>query len=107
MVYKMSPNIAVYAKDIEAAKLFYSETLGFNVVSEGKDGVELSAGPNTLFLMEEDSFSGIVHELFVGDLDQARDELVAKGCTVLRWRGKGQDCYLQDPFGAIFNLWEK
>jgi hypothetical protein len=32
---------------------------------------------------------------------------VANGCKVLRWRGKGQDCYIQDPFGVIFNLWEE
>ena len=40
------------------------------------------------------------------DLEAARQELVASGCKVLRWRGKGQDCYIEDPFGVIYNIWE-
>ncbi len=40
------------------------------------------------------------------DLEAARQELVANGCKVLRWRGKGQDCYIEDPFGVIYNIWE-
>ena len=46
-------------------------------------------------------------ELFVRDLEGAREELLANGCEVIRWRGKGQDCHIRDPFGVIFNLWEK
>jgi predicted enzyme related to lactoylglutathione lyase len=46
-------------------------------------------------------------ELFVDDLAEARKRLEANGCKVLRWRGKGQDCYIQDPFGVIFNIWEE
>jgi hypothetical protein len=45
-------------------------------------------------------------ELLVDDLEDARDELVANGCEILRWRGRGQDCYIKDPFGVIFNLWK-
>ena len=45
-------------------------------------------------------------ELFVEDLEQARDELLAQGCEVVRWRGKGRDCYIRDPFGVTYNLWE-
>ena len=44
---------------------------------------------------------------FVYDLDAARDRLVSKGCRVIKWEGKGKDCYIQDPFGMIFNLWEE
>jgi hypothetical protein len=43
----------------------------------------------------------------VEDLEAARQELVANGCKVLRWREKGQDCYIQDPFGVIYNIWEE
>ena len=46
-------------------------------------------------------------ELFVDDLDKAREILETNGCKILRWRGKGQDCYVQDPFGVIFNIWEE
>ncbi len=41
------------------------------------------------------------------DLEAARDQLVAKGCEVVSWEGKGEDCYIRDPFGFMFNLWEE
>ena len=46
-------------------------------------------------------------ELFVDDLEAAREVLIANGYKVLRWKGKGQDCYVQDPFGVRFNIWEE
>lgn len=60
-----------------------------------------------LFVIEDSEIRGPVMELFVDDLEKARDTLVANGCQVLRWRGKGQDCYIEDPFGVIFNIWEE
>jgi hypothetical protein len=62
--------------------------------------------PINLFVLEDDEFRGPVMELFVDDLEKARDTLEFNGCKVLRWRGKGKDCYIQDPFGVIFNIWE-
>ena len=44
-------------------------------------------------------------EFCVDDLDASRDRLGSKGCRVIKWEGK--DCYLKDPFGMIFNLWEE
>jgi predicted enzyme related to lactoylglutathione lyase len=60
-----------------------------------------------MFVIEDPEIQGLVMELCVDDLEQAREELVANGCKVLRWRGKGQDCYVKDPFGVIFNLWQE
>ena len=59
-----------------------------------------------ILVIEDDEISGPVLELFVSDLDEAREYLEGKGCKVLRWRGKGQDCYIQDPYGVTYNLWE-
>jgi len=50
--------------------------------------------------------NGPVLELFVDNLEKARDVLLANGCKVVVWKGKRQDCYIQDPFGVIYNLWE-
>ena len=63
--------------------------------------------PLNISIIFNDEISGPVLELFVDDLEAARDELVANGCKVLRWRGKGQDCYIEDPFGVIYNIWEE
>ncbi|MGY8787231.1 MAG: VOC family protein [Fidelibacterota bacterium] len=46
-------------------------------------------------------------EYFVNNVEDARYYLEAKGCKVIKWEGKGKDCYMQDPFGLTFNLWEE
>jgi hypothetical protein len=86
---------------------FYSNVLGFTNRSTDPALGDHDAHPLNLFVLEDDEISGLVMELFVDDLETARAELVAHGCEVLRWWGKGQDCYIRDPFGVIFNLWEQ
>ncbi len=107
MEYRMSPNLAVRTTRTAAAVDFYARVLGFPIRADDPEVTEIGADPLTLFVIEDDEISGPVMELLVDDLEAARDELVAKGCEVLRWRGKGQDCYLRDPFGVTFNLWEE
>jgi catechol 2,3-dioxygenase-like lactoylglutathione lyase family enzyme len=107
MTYKMSPNVAVRTRRFSEAVDFYTNVLGFKDRSDDPQLADLEAGPLNLFVIEDHEVRGPVMELFVDDLETARETLVANGCKVLRWRGKGQDCYIQDPFGVIFNLWEE
>ena len=107
MEYRMSPNVAVRTTNPSKAVDFYSGVLGFPVRSHSSDVVDVAADPLNLFVIEDSEIQGPVLELFVDNLEQARDELVAEGCQVVRWRGKGQDCYVRDPFGVTFNLWEE
>jgi catechol 2,3-dioxygenase-like lactoylglutathione lyase family enzyme len=103
----MSPNIAVRTTRFSDAVNFYSEVLGFANRSVDPDLGDHDASPLNLFVIEDDEVTGPVMELFVEDLEQAREELLLHGCEIIRWRGKGQDCYIRDPFGVTFNLWEK
>jgi hypothetical protein len=95
----MSPNVAVRTERL-------SEVLGFQNRSDNPALGDHDADPLNLFVIEDDEISGPVMELFVEDLEKAREILVAKGCEVIRWRGKRRDCYIRDPFGVIFNIWE-
>lgn len=106
MKFRMSPNVAVRTRQVADAVEFYSEVLGFTNRSTNPTQADLDADPLNLFVIEDHEIRAPVMELFVDDLEQARDELLAHGCKVLRWRGKDQDCYIQDPFGVVFNLWE-
>jgi catechol 2,3-dioxygenase-like lactoylglutathione lyase family enzyme len=106
MKFRMSPNVAVRTTHMAEAVDFYTNVLGFRNRSDDPRLADLDASPLTLYVDEDPEFRGPILELFVDDLEAAQDELVAHGCTVLRWRGKGQDCYVQDPFGVIYNLWE-
>jgi len=106
MNFRASPNIAVRTNRFEAAAEFYSDLLNLSDRSESSDLADFEAGPFNLFVIEDAEISGPVMELFVDDLERARKKLVRMGCEVVRWRGKGQDCYVRDPFGVLFNIWE-
>jgi len=108
MKFKMSPNVAVRTQGQFAQAVdFYTNVLGFQNRSNDPDLGDMDASPINLFVLEDDEIRGPVMELFVDDLDEARKVLEANGCKVLRWRGKGQDCYIEDPFGVRFNIWEQ
>ena len=105
--FRMSPNVAVRTDRFADAVEFYTTVVGFQDRSTDPELADLDASPLNLFVIEDLEFRGPVMELFVNDLEQAKKELVANGCKVLRWRGKGQDCYVEDPFGVVYNIWEE
>jgi catechol 2,3-dioxygenase-like lactoylglutathione lyase family enzyme len=108
MKFKMSPNVAVRTgSQFAEAVNFYSNILGFQNRSDDPKLGDLDAVPLRLFIEEDPEIRGPVMELFVDDLEEARKTLEASGCKVLRWRGKGGDCYIRDPFGVLFNVWEE
>ena len=107
MKFKMSPNVAVRAVKTNEAFEFYTNVLGFRHRTENKTHTDLDANPLNLFVIEDTEFSGLVLELFVDDLEDAKKELLTKGCEIIRWGGKGKDCYIRDPFGVTFNVWEQ
>lgn len=95
MKFKMSPNIAVRTRgQFTEAVNFYTKVLGFQNRSDDSELADLDASPINLFVLEDDEFHGPVMELFVDNLEEAREVLEANGCKVLRWRGKRQDCYI-------------
>lgn len=107
MRFRMSPNIAVPAVRTGEAARFYSDVLGFPR-RDGPGGIdEIGADPFTFLVTADAELQGPVLELFVEDVEAAREVLVAHGCEVVRWEGKGRDCYVRDPFGVTFNLWEE
>jgi catechol 2,3-dioxygenase-like lactoylglutathione lyase family enzyme len=107
MNFRMSSNVAVSTGRLGEAVDFYSTVLGFTERSVDSDLAELDTGPLKLYIVNDEEIAGFVMELSVDDLEAARDELLSHGCEVVRWRGKGKDCYIRDPFGTVFNLWEE
>ena len=111
MRFRMSPNVALPTDRPNEARQFYKDVLGFPVRHLEPATTEFNASPLSLFVDTEqaaprDGLQGPVLELEVEDVEAAREHLVANGCTVLRWEGRGGDCYLRDPFGMTFNLWQ-
>lgn len=85
---------------------FYSRVFGFQNRSSDPDLGDFDASPLNMFLIKDQELCGVVLELFVDNLEKAREDLVINGCEVIRWRGVGQDCYIRDPFGVVYNIWE-
>jgi catechol 2,3-dioxygenase-like lactoylglutathione lyase family enzyme len=105
MPYKLSGNLLVKHPRWEEAAEFYEHVLGLQVHERAEEARGFTS--NALYLYftggEEQTF---VHEFIVPDVEEARRELEARGCQVVVWRGRGGDCYMRDPFGLVFNLWE-
>jgi predicted enzyme related to lactoylglutathione lyase len=91
-----SPAFSSYAvDDIQAAKQFYSETLGLEV-SEGEMGfitLHLPGGRDTMIYPKPD-FTPATYTVLnfpVDDVDAEVEELASKGVAMLRYDGFEQD----------------
>ena len=79
MKFKMSTNIAVRTVQFSEAVNFYSKVLGFPNRSKNAELADLDADPLTIFIDDDREFVGPILELFVDDLESARDYLIENG----------------------------
>lgn len=107
MEFQMSTNIAVQTNEPEKAIKFYTKVFGFKNRIDEPDYAGLEAEHLRMFVQKDNQVSGLVMELFVDDLNQAKKILLENGCKIIRWEGLGKDCYIEDPFGLRFNIWQK
>lgn len=105
MKFEMSNQIALQHPDWKESKTYYEEVMGLDAKME-KDHLHIQSGEMNLYIMDNRKLRGIVTEFNVDDVEAARKYLENNGCTVLKWEGKGKDCYMCDPYGLVFNLWE-
>lgn len=103
--YKPSCCVCYQVMDRGKAVAFYQEVFGYTLVEATGQNTELKASPIRLFI-DQGAPMGPIMEVVVDDLETARIELLAHGCTEVRWEGRGKPCYLRDPFGICFNVWE-
>jgi catechol 2,3-dioxygenase-like lactoylglutathione lyase family enzyme len=105
--------------DIPAAKKFYGDTLGLKVVEEnGLLGLQL-AGENRILVYPKENHepaSFTILNFPVDDVDQAVDELTARGVSFERYEGFDQDdrgimrgqgpdiAWFKDPAGNVLSV---
>jgi catechol 2,3-dioxygenase-like lactoylglutathione lyase family enzyme len=106
MPFKFSRCLCLQTPKANEAVEFYAKVMGLPVVDRTGDTVEFKSGEIRLFVPEKEQL-GPIMEFIVPDLEAAKAELVKQGCQVMRWGGKGDDCFIRDPFGFVFNLWEE
>ncbi|SRR5579883_1265259 len=106
MKAKLSTNINFPTEDADRAAEFYHRIMGMGGFEQNSEWTKVSDGNITLYFDRDTSTAGPIFEFIVSNLEEARKELIAAGCTVVRWDGPGKPNYIRDPFGFLFNLWE-
>ena len=87
----------------EEARAFYAEVLGFELFDDDPTMRGFETGAFRLFI-DPDAPLGPVLEMLVDDVEASKQSLLAAGCQIVREDPTGPRCYIQDPFGLIFNL---
>lgn len=103
MANTFGTDILIQAEDPKQAALFYVEQLGFEITDEKPNMISLH-GPHINFFIERGPALGPVFEVTVGDVEQAKQRLVANGCEIVKDEPHFPRCYVKDPYGLIYNL---
>ncbi len=107
--------------DVDAARRFYSDTLGMKVTAEGEQGaiwLHSADGHDTLIYPKPDHAPAVftVLNMSVEDIDEAVDELTARGVTFERYEEMDADdrgvvraeghaiAWFTDPAGNILSV---
>lgn len=106
MKFKLSRCICLQHPARDKIIDYYRDVLGQNIKFDSDNLAEIDGSPIRMFI-DQGEPRELILEFEVEDLEAAREHLVAAGCRVIRWEGKGKPCYIRDPFGTLFNLWEK
>jgi hypothetical protein len=77
--------------------------LCLEVVKESDVLLRVETGAIRLFVEKGDSH-GPVFDFLVPDVQAAKERLIAAGCVLIEENPSIPRCYLQDPFGLVFNL---
>ena len=103
MANKFGTDILIQAHDPKSAALFYVKQLGFEITGEQPNMISLH-GENINFFIERGPALGPVLEVTVANVEEAKLQLVNNGCVVVKDEPDFPRCYVQDPFGLIYNL---
>ena len=90
----------------DEAVRFYGTTLGFPIVHRAESLVGFDTGAFVLYV-EKGAAHGAVFDFLAADVAALKRRLLAAGCTLVEEDASVPRCYLQDPFGLVFNLGAK
>jgi len=107
MKFKLSNNVAFETKDRKGAEEFYEKVMGMTVTKRETGYTEFANDNIKFYVVDQDKCPGLMLDFVVDDQEAAIAYLKQKGCQVLEWKGTGQDCFMRDPYGLVFNLGPK
>jgi predicted enzyme related to lactoylglutathione lyase len=101
--FQSARDIIIRTEDWSEALKFYGSVLGLPIVDESKTIVGFETGSFCLYV-EQGKEHGPVFEFLVSDIQAAKRQLVAAGCTVIEENPAIPRCYIKDPYGMVFNI---
>jgi predicted enzyme related to lactoylglutathione lyase len=105
MANTFGTDILIQAQDPKSAASFYVEQLGFSITDETPNMIGLNGRHINLFI-ERGPALGPVLEVTVDSVQDAKRRLTQHGCKIVKDEPEFPRCYVQDPFGLIYNLTE-
>ncbi len=100
---KSTTDVMLRTADLAAAKQYYHGELGFPIVADTERLAGFDLGGFVLYF-EPGGPNGDVFEFEVDDVESAKAQLLALGCTLVEEDPALPRCYLRDRFGLTFNL---
>ena len=97
-------DVIIRPADFDAAVGFYEQVLGLRIFERRPGLVGFETGGFRLFVERAAPAHGPVFEMLVPDVDEARRELLERGCTVELDEPDFPRLYMRDPYGLVFNL---
>jgi predicted enzyme related to lactoylglutathione lyase len=101
--FKASRDIIVRTENWSEALNFYEKVLGFPITERAKTIVGFETGAFCLYV-ERGKEHGAVFDFLVPDIQDAKRQLVAAGCTIIEENPAVPRCYIKDPYGLVFNV---
>jgi predicted enzyme related to lactoylglutathione lyase len=96
-------DILIQAEDPRKAAAFYVMALGFEITEETSQMISLHGRHINLFI-ERGLALGPVLEATVESVEKAKARLLKKGCKIVKDEPDFPRCYVQNPFGLVYNL---
>jgi predicted enzyme related to lactoylglutathione lyase len=102
-IFKASRDVIVRTENWSEALNFYGTVLGFPMTEQTKTIVGFETGAFCLYV-ERGKEHGPVFDFLVPDIQDAKRQLVAAGCTIIEENPAVPRCYIKDPYGLVFNV---
>jgi catechol-2,3-dioxygenase len=100
-------DVAIHVTDLLKAEEFYSNVLGFKLLSKSKDQLAYDTGVIQLYINRDEKQIPFIPALEVRDYNQAKAHLLANGCKIVKEFEGNHALYFTDPFGLTIDMIEK
>ena len=101
--FKASRDVIVRTENWSEALKFYGSVLGLPITHRSETIVGFETGSFCLYV-EQGKEHGPVFDFLVPNIQTAKQQLVAAGCTIIEENPAVPRCYIRDPFGLVFNI---